>query len=233
LDYFPVFEIAVFEAEAHGESHHHALVADLRQGPSGTVRGPWRDLSEGDVVAMRKAFSTMGGASSWGLIPEQVLSLKPGGCCWWAKAARRPLHLTESLAASCGLPTQAECNWPALLFVSDQFSLRCYALPENRRPGPDTEILPAPLWNMYLNGGVCLGSARIERGAGEGAREHILDAENAFFLSQFSHLIGADERMKGMKLHEAWLIAQDKPFPTERIISSGTTLATLLTDLNF
>lgn len=232
-DFQPLYEIAIYKAAGFGKEFYHALAAKLHPRAEGVVRGPWRDLSESDVVALRGAFATMGGAASWGVLPERVLAVKPGGCCWWTEAARRPLYLSDSLAEKTGLPVDAECHWPALLFVADMGRMLCFALPESRRPAPDTPLLLPPLWNINDTGGVCLGSARLTRRAQDGADAFVRDAEDAFFLSQFSHIYGNKARLDRMEIQEAWHAAREGGFPVEAILPANMSLAHLLEDRNF
>lgn len=226
----PVMQIALYEAKDSNNHFFHAMAAELfPQAGGAPVSGAWRDLREEDVVALRKAFNAMGGTGNTGLLPESVLAVKPGGVCWWTKAARRPLLLTDKLAKECGLPADATCMWPALLFVASQGGVSVFALGDNVRPEAITELLRPPFWNVRGgSGSICWGSSPIRARLEQGVSEYIKEVEATFFLSQFAHLWGRDNRLKEMSLAEAWSEAQHKPFPVQNLRPVGRCLAEIL-----
>lgn len=136
---------------------------------------------------------------------------------WWRPAWKAPLHFT--LPALKDLSGQVFPQ-PPLLFVEKGERLEVYALPEDRRPSPDTPLLLAPYFNLYGHGpggGVCLGTGRRGR--------DVEDWESAFFESAFSHL-GGTRPLKEGSLVDLWRsLAGQEAFPLEVLREAGLTLA--------
>ena len=82
---------------------------------------------------------------------------------------------------------------PALLFVVRNGVLFVRALPNNRRPDPETRLAAAPYWNIDSNGAVCAGTMRTPKSI---AVASIPAWQQAFFQSEFTHPGGAGRLTK-------------------------------------
>ena len=118
-------------------------------------------------------------------LPENVLARNEFITAWWVPThAERVMffHENSELAHITGkkFPT------PALVFKIAGGQLSVRALGDSARPGRDTILLHAPFWNVYLDGKVCHGSARMPH---ETSLGNLPEWEKAFFGSNFSHTI--------------------------------------------
>lgn len=146
-------------------------------------------------------------AVAWGLL----------GRAWWRPAWPAPLYFAlpalEDLSGEV-LPQ------PPLLFVERAGRLFVFALPEDRRPEPDTPLLLAPYPNLYRGGEVCLGTSRRGR--------DLEDWESAFFESAFSH-VGDTVASREGGLSALWRRAKEEGrFPVEKLREAGRTLKEVL-----
>ena len=106
---------------------------------------------------------------------------------------------------------------PALLFVVRNGVLFVRALPNNRRPDPDTRLAAAPYWNIDSNGAVCAGTMRIPKSLTVAS---IPAWQQAFFQSEFTHPGGAGRltKRKGGTAALWKSLAGKKVFPRSTLI---------------
>ena len=141
------------------------------------------------------------------------------GVAWWRPAWPAPMHF--SLPALADLSGQVFPQ-PPLLSPPPGEKLLVYALPEDRRPTPDTPLLLAPYPNLFPDGAVCWGSTRLPGGEDPEAWEA------AFFEGAFSHA-GSLRPLKRGSLTDLWRkLAGKRRFPVGRLKAAGLTLGELL-----
>lgn len=240
-DFTPVAEVIIYRGKkvsTNGtpllqDTMYHALVADIINTENGPARGAIKDITEEDVRTLRKVFNSLGSNMEIGLLPENVLATQPGGFVWWLPAQKRPIAFTSDLSESVGIKNGTVVSWPALLFMAkaNGGSTKVFAMKESKRPTGETELYKPPFWNVQPHGSICFGSAQIDTDTN--AVNFIHSVEEAFFLSQFSHMYGSSQRLKKLTLDEAWKRATYKDFPSEQMLSADLTVNALLSHENF
>lgn len=147
-----------------------------------------------------------------------------GKAVWFTKARQRKLYFTESL----GIPN-GKASVPPMLWVAGRNNLAVFALSSNRRPTDKTKLLNAPFFNVYEDGGVCMGTVdvRIKRTAS--LEEFTTAWESYFFNSYFSHLMQDYNPIRGncVTLWEN-LVNTNAAFPMEVLRKSKKTFKSLL-----
>lgn len=127
-----------------------------------------------------------------GFIPENLLQYSdlPGGffkLVWYRPAHKRYLHFTDNLKIPSG-----EAWVPPMIWQVERKSLMVYALKSPDRPTPESDIFRAPFHNVSNGGSVCLGSAKVARPAEKTFMAEMKYWEDLFWMSEFSHLAGAE-----------------------------------------
>lgn len=157
-----------------------------------------------------------------GLLPEKLLSLnhRSGNAVWYTSEQQVYLYFSNKLNIACG-----QASVPAMVWKADRDKVAVFALKTNRRPKADTPLWNAPFFNIYEDGGVCMGTVDIDPAAADGLEEFMHSWEQAFWNSYFSHLIG-DHSPVTCNIVQLWqdLVATGKPFPTSVLIKHGKTL---------
>jgi PRTRC genetic system protein B len=113
------------------------------------------------TAALRELTRQLGTSCPAEFLAENVVARTPELIAWWTPAAVRPMFFRDGseLADTSGKLFPQ----PALLFVVRNGVLFVRALPNNRRPDPDTRQAAAPYWNIDSNGAVCAGTMRIPK----------------------------------------------------------------------
>lgn len=132
-----------------------------------------------------------------GYLPENILQYTPlpGGrynLMWYRPEEIRVLHFAASLKLTTGKA------WvPAMVYQVKGRSLCVYALKSNDRPVPGkTKLYRAPFHNVSDSGNVCLGSAKVKQPKTKTFETITRYWEDLFWLSEFTHLNGADNPTK-------------------------------------
>lgn len=152
----------------------------------GDVRlGPAQLLTQ-DML--RALIAELGQSPGIEILPENVVARTADVIVWWSPAQIRTMFFSDR----AGDKALRELNGrryphPPLLFRASGNHLWIRALRRNERPRPDAKLCMAPYWNCYDNGSVCTGTMRIPRQKSVAA---ILEWENSFFSSAFSHAAG-------------------------------------------
>ncbi|MDJ1470214.1 hypothetical protein [Xanthocytophaga flava] len=131
---------------------------------------------------------------------------------WFLKPQRNPLFFTSNLAIPNG---QAFC--PGLVFVAKNKTLSVFAF-RGDIVNLRTKLYIAPFHNIYKDGKVCLGNAKIENVEGE--YENVLTQwQKIFFGSEFSNLLVNSSPTK-TNINLLWkdLISNGAKFPVEELL---------------
>lgn len=131
-----------------------------------------------------------------GFFPEALLKFEPTGkkyeMIWYRPSCIKRLHFTEDLGIPAG-----DASVPALLYKVDKNDkLFVFALDSDKRPDYNTKLFRAPFHNLYKDGSVCLGNARVKRPAERTFSAEIQMWETLFWNSKFSHLNGSENPAK-------------------------------------
>jgi len=90
------------------------------------------------------------------LLPANILMNSPTRLIWFKEPEVRKMWFkVGKKKVSYAVP------WPRLLYVATPDELSVFAIKGRRRPSADTRLYHAPLMNIYDDGRVCLGSARM------------------------------------------------------------------------
>lgn len=134
-----------------------------------------------------------------GIIPENLLSfnLLPGGkykMVWYRPMEERVIHF----AAALKIPI-AKVWVPAMVYVVER-NLSVFAINGNERPGESTQLFHAPFHNVYDNGEVCLGNAKVKKPINPTYSDLMKYWEDLFWLSEFTHLNGDNKTKSDMNV---------------------------------
>jgi PRTRC genetic system protein B len=163
---------------------------------------------------------------SRGIIGNHILHVDPlkGKAVWFTKSMQRQLCFTENL----GLPN-GKAYVPPMLWIADRLSLTVFALEGNRRPTEKAILYHAPLFNIYEDGKVCMGTVDVRIKKTASLEDFIKTWEDHFFNSYFSHLMAGHNPINGNCV-SLWkrLIATGERFPIDVLKKSSTTFKDLL-----
>ncbi len=160
------------------------------------------------------------------ILSTTVLSINPSGqgkVIWYSKPQKRHLFFIDKL----GIPSRV-AHLPALVWKATKNQLSVYALKNTSRPTLKTKLYYAPFFNVYKNGGVCMGTVNIKVVKSSSLEEFILEWETHFFNSYFSHLLDNYNPIQG-NLVSLWqdVIIANKPFPKDVLKLNNKTLKDL------
>lgn len=111
---------------------------------------------------LRQWTEVLGKAVAPEILPEKVVVSHPDILAWWAPEQVRPAFFAlkpvpkgvKALAERTTVPVP----YPAHLFVATRSGFGVYALPENRRPTAETQLLHSPILNVFTSGQLCWGN---------------------------------------------------------------------------
>jgi PRTRC genetic system protein B len=167
------------------------------------------------------------------IAPHMLYGLnKPGKLVvmWYRPAMKRVLNFDTILK----IKGSSTVEVPATLYVLINTNLYIYALMTNDRPELKTKLYKAPFFNIYDDGRVCLGTARVGS-----VREKTFELEahryeRAFFMAEQNGGGGTQNTCK-TPLAALWngLIKKKGPFPSskELVQHSHKTVADLISKL--
>jgi PRTRC genetic system protein B len=121
-----------------------------------------------------------------GFLPRNLLAYNNDNAqatvIWYLKESERNLVFSERLNIKEGL-----MKLPMIVFKLVGNSLSVFAVKANHIT-QNTVLYHAPFFNVYDNGSICMGNAKIEKS--NDVQELMENAENAFFQSKFTELHG-------------------------------------------
>lgn len=119
--------------------------------PDETMRSIAKNYSRKNNIEM--SFGT--------IVPEHIIhaSNKPGKTMvvWYRPATLRKLNFSSQLK----IKGESTVNLPGLLFMIINSKLYVFALMDDQRPDLKTKLYNAPFFNIYEDGNVCLGTAKV------------------------------------------------------------------------
>ena len=122
------------------------------------------------------------------VLPENVLAKTPDLIVWWTRACLRVMFFSGGTEETRSLNGHVYPH-PALVFKVKGQSLFVRALANDARPDAQTALKTAPYWNTRQgNGLVCLGTTRLPDST---SADSVIEWEQAFFRSSFTHAYGA------------------------------------------
>ncbi len=162
-----------------------------------------------------------------GILPTNVLHINPsqkGSVLWYTKAQQRQLYFVKNL----GIPNE-KTQVPAMLWFANKENLSVFALTNDKRPTEKTLLYHAPFFNVYEDGGVCMGTVDVNIKKSASVEEFTNAWEDYFFNSYFSHLMNGHNPMNRNCVN-VWkkLTETGKAFPLELLKKNNKTLKNLL-----
>ena len=165
--------------------------------------------------------------NSDGILPHKVLHLhhaqKPS-VVWFSPAQIQPIFFVETL----GIPS-GTAQVPAMVWKAGIDQLSVYALSSNKKPSNHTALFHAPFFNVYENGNVCMGTVDIQISKNTSLEEFVIQWENYFWNSYFSHLMQDFNPVTG-NIVQLWKtqVEQQSGFPVQCLKKTNLTLQHLL-----
>ena len=184
-----LYQAVLLYKNDHGNRYMATVHGVMQQNGDGSpVLGAGQLLS---TASLRELARQLGTGCPVEFLPDHVVARTPDLLAWWTPAAVRPMFFRNGseLANISG----KLFPHPALLFVVRNGVLFVRALPNNRRPDPDTGLAAAPYWNIDSNGAVCAGTMRAPKSLTVAS---IPAWQQAFFQSEFTHPGGAGRLTK-------------------------------------
>lgn len=123
------------------------------------------------------------------MLDRRLIAAGEEEAAWWSPPAKQTLFFTGGTMTKHSGQT---VSMPALLFHVRDRVLRVRALACRGRPSSRTPLYVAPLWNIYRNGTLCMGSMPVPQGP---PVDRIDAWERAFWDSAFT--ISHDPRVCG------------------------------------
>jgi PRTRC genetic system protein B len=128
-----------------------------------------------------------------GFLPENLLAYNNDDAVptiiWYIKSGWHNLSFIKKLNINDGL-----MHLPTLIFKLKMDNLSVYAI-KTKKPKLNSKLYHAPMHNIYSNGNVCMGNAKIF--SSNEVSEMMKNWEKAFFQSKFSHLQTQGSPIKG------------------------------------
>ena len=144
-------------------------------------------------------------------LPENVLAYSPYNVVllWWLPGGVRHLFFDESTKIKSG-----KAPVPPLLFRYNGIGLTVFALKENKRPLPETDIFHSPFYNWG-----CMGNVRLPEKPGPADTKKL---EDLFFRSAFTfHNPPKLQGTTGDGLWQSLVGSGKEQFPSGCLVKAG------------
>ena len=189
----------VYASSGHGPEKTYVEVRPIVQGANGPEYGAGRPADAAYIARMLQRDTP----ARLSLVDRRLIAVSENEAAWWAPAGRQAPFFTRT--GAMGKHSGKAVSMPALIYHVRNRVLRVRALACRGRPSPSTPLYVAPLWNIYRNGTLCMGSMPVP----EGPPADRIDAwERAFWDSAFTvphdarvcgHSKGYDEMLKELR----------------------------------
>lgn len=135
---------------------------------------------------------------------------------WYRPSEVRQLFFIPDLAIPNG-----RMKVPGLVYSVKGSSLSVFAF---KGKAPVNVLYRAPFMNVYDDGKICLGNAKVKKPE-ERTFENVMKYwEDMFWLSEFSHIIGANPSKGNLATITKDCIENDKRFPTDALVKTKVKL---------
>lgn len=121
--------------------------------------GPGRVALPSDEIRLASLLSSRNRRGRILLTPPDVLFHDEASLVWWLRPADRPMFLRDH----DGNSLEPVVRWPSLVCLVVNRKLHIVALASQERPTLTDAVFHAPVGNVYADGSVCTGSARLPR----------------------------------------------------------------------
>jgi len=202
----------------------HAVIQDRNHAPIIASGHPLTSADERDILNLltSRANEQEGFTAVY---PERLLFADPTRTLWWMPSDVRPMHLRST---HCSVTIRA--RWPTLVLLAMDRNLYVAALETDDRPNAKTRLFHSTLPNIWSDGRVCTGDAKLPMSSTPADIPHwesvLLDS--AFSHSNHQQALRADGGKRGYEDVEKFWCGRDKEvsaFPVKRLVPMKRTLA--------
>jgi PRTRC genetic system protein B len=185
-----------------------------------------RALTPGGAVELAR--SLVQGAQRGGFVPPGLLYMDGDRLAWWLPPARRHVAFR---ASELGAPERGEVvPHPGLVFMVDgSRKWWVWAVKGVERPTEESLLYRAPYFNVWEDGGICVGNVALPDGT---TAERIEAWNQAFFGSYFTHPNGRAKLVASRRgAIGFWKDMLDRPpakFPERALVPMKLTLGEAL-----
>lgn len=149
-----------------------------------------------------------------GRVPSNLLytstSMEHHKMIWWHGPEKRMMYFSDKLGIENGM------MWvPGLIYVASGRKLSIYAFKGKK---PKGALYMAPFFNVYNDGGVCLGSARVQKPKENTFENWIAYWEEMFWKSEFAAIIDQNPVKQNLALVTKKCIESGCQFPVGELI---------------
>ena len=183
-------------------------------------------LTEDCISGIAKSFSSTDRLIVHGEIPANMLyaDCRHGRekYVWYRKPEKRAIFFTDSL----GIPS-GQVFVPGLVYKVEKGELYVFSYVAKRLTSK-TQLYRAPFLNVYTDGKICLGNAKVKRSQ-ECTYSGIMEYwEDMFWKSEFSHLLGMNPVRSNISLLYKKLVNTGEAFPVEELVKEKMKVGGLL-----
>lgn len=158
-----------------------ATIHDVRRDKGKATIMPGRGISLANLQDLVIALTTEKKSS---YLPDNVLACSFTKLVWWTPSCVRPIWFKTNDRKFTRSMNGAKVTHPAMLFCVSPDGVQAWALSEDKRPKPDTQLYRAPYYNVWETGKMCTGNAAVPKLL---MPSTIPKFEAAFFNSAFTH----------------------------------------------
>lgn len=181
-------------------------------------------LTEKCLTDIFDTISSESSDSLHGLVPDNLL-YADSRCgrekyVWYNKPEKRSLFFHKDT----GIPDGQMCV-PGLVYVASATSLSVFAFKGNK---PKSKLFKAPFFNIYDDGRVCLGSAKVDKPTELTYESIVRYWEKMFWASEFVHILGNNPVKNNLATLMKKGIETSSRFPESELLPIKTNLKELL-----
>lgn len=209
-------ELAVIVYRYKGDDGDSCYYLERRDIDNSGKMGAGIPLTEECVSGIARSFSSNDRSVVHGEIPTNMLyaDCRHGmeRYVWYRKPEKRNIFFTEGLEIPSGL-----ISIPGLVYKVENKELYVFSY-ITKRLTSKTQLYRAPFFNVYTDGKICLGNAKVKRSQ-ECTYSGIMEYwEAMFWKSEFSHLLGTNPVRSNLSSLYKKLINTDEAFPVEELL---------------
>lgn len=214
--------VALIAYRSSADESYYMEYRNIRKGKFGAGR-PMKERDMAKLISNMRRFNKQLNNGLHGEVPNNVLfcdtDVDNVRLVWYHPIEYRFLYFTPSLDIPNG-----EMEVPGLVYCVKGNSLSVYAYKGQK---PKKVLYRAPFMNVYSDGRICLGNAKVVKPE-ERTFGNVMEYwEKMFWLSEFSHIIG-DNPVKGnLATITKGCINNHTPFPTDELKKMNITLKDL------
>lgn len=201
----------------------HGICLDAQQRP---VIQAGRPMNKDDLRKLTTELQDSQGRETVRWMDTATLAMGSDRMIWWTPAQSVPMFFNTNTFQGRGI-----CPVPPMVWMwVEGDGLYIYALRNNERPGPQTQLYQAPLMNIWARGKVCVGNAVLppKETRWEPASWHAFMWGSNFTHPNFTE---KDRLTKGIEPVLFWqrqLKRPSKVFPRHRLVKVNATMADLM-----